>query len=151
MPTMLEPGDDPRTRTTVGLLVSIDVDDLDRAVATYAAAFGLRPGRRFGEVGAEMPGAPSRSTCWPSPPAAPLPRPRRGSVATTSALGRPCTWTSSSRTRRQPSAGPRRRARLEEEIRTHEWGRIAVVADPFGHGFCLIEFVGRGYDPTATG
>jgi hypothetical protein len=25
------------------------------------------------------------------------------------------------------------------------------VADPFGHGICLIEFVGKGYDEIATG
>jgi uncharacterized glyoxalase superfamily protein PhnB len=37
-------------------------------------------------------------------------------------------------------------ARLEGEVETHVWGRIAVLADPFGHGFCLIEFLGRGYD-----
>ena len=29
------------------------------------------------------------------------------------------------------------------------WGRIAALADPFGHGFCLIEFRGRGYDEIA--
>ena len=37
-------------------------------------------------------------------------------------------------------------ATLERDIRTHKWGRIAVLADPFGNGFCLIEFLGRGYD-----
>jgi len=41
-------------------------------------------------------------------------------------------------------------ARLEGEVRTHNWGRIAVMADPFGHGFCLIEFLGRGYDEIAS-
>ena len=25
-----------------------------------------------------------------------------------------------------------------------------MLADPFGHGICLIEFVGRGYDEIAT-
>jgi lactoylglutathione lyase len=25
------------------------------------------------------------------------------------------------------------------------------LADPFGHGLCLIEFRGRGYDEIATG
>ena len=30
------------------------------------------------------------------------------------------------------------------------WGKIARLADPFGHGFCLIEFTGRGYDEVAT-
>jgi uncharacterized glyoxalase superfamily protein PhnB len=35
---------------------------------------------------------------------------------------------------------------LETPIATHKWGRIAVVADPFGHGFCIVQFLGRGYD-----
>jgi len=35
------------------------------------------------------------------------------------------------------------------EIQTHNWGRIARMADPFGHGICLIEFRGRGYDEIA--
>jgi lactoylglutathione lyase len=30
------------------------------------------------------------------------------------------------------------------------WGRIAQLADPFGHGLCLIQFLGRGYDEIAT-
>ena len=37
-------------------------------------------------------------------------------------------------------------ARLESEVRIERWGRIAAMADPFGHGFCLIEFLGRGYE-----
>jgi len=41
-------------------------------------------------------------------------------------------------------------ALLEQEIRTNVWGKIAVLADPFGHGFCLIEFINRGYDEVAT-
>jgi predicted enzyme related to lactoylglutathione lyase len=40
-------------------------------------------------------------------------------------------------------------ATLEGEVRTHAWGRIALMADPFGHGFCLIEFRGRGYEEIA--
>jgi predicted enzyme related to lactoylglutathione lyase len=35
---------------------------------------------------------------------------------------------------------------IEGAIQTREWGRIANMADPFGNGFCLIEFIGRGYD-----
>ena len=38
----------------------------------------------------------------------------------------------------------------EGEIRTGAWGRIVTVADPFGHGLCLIQFLGRGYDEVAT-
>ena len=41
-------------------------------------------------------------------------------------------------------------ASLEGEVSTYKWGHIAVMADPFGHGFCLIEFLGRGYDEIAS-
>jgi lactoylglutathione lyase len=27
----------------------------------------------------------------------------------------------------------------EGDIRTHPWGRLATMSDPFGHGFCIIE------------
>jgi lactoylglutathione lyase len=37
-------------------------------------------------------------------------------------------------------------ARAETDIRIEVWGKIVVLADPFGHGLCLIEFLGRGYD-----
>ena len=41
-------------------------------------------------------------------------------------------------------------ARSEGEIASHVWGRMALMSDPFGNGFCLIEFVGRGYDEIAS-
>ena len=41
-------------------------------------------------------------------------------------------------------------ATVEAPVRSSNWGKLAVMADPFGHGFCLIEFVGRGYDEIAT-
>ena len=41
-------------------------------------------------------------------------------------------------------------ATLEGEPRSATWGRIATLADPFGHGLCLIQFLGRGYDEVAT-
>ena len=37
----------------------------------------------------------------------------------------------------------------ETQIRTADWGRIVELGDPFGHGICLIEFLGRGYDEIA--
>jgi uncharacterized glyoxalase superfamily protein PhnB len=37
-------------------------------------------------------------------------------------------------------------ARLEGSVETHKWGRIAHLADPFGHGICILQFLGRGYD-----
>jgi hypothetical protein len=42
------------------------------------------------------------------------------------------------------------KAQLEGEIQTHQWGHIVHMADPFGNGFCLIEFIGRGYDEIAS-
>jgi predicted enzyme related to lactoylglutathione lyase len=39
---------------------------------------------------------------------------------------------------------------LEDGPRSHGWGRIALLADPFGHGFCLIQFSEAGYDAIAT-
>jgi uncharacterized glyoxalase superfamily protein PhnB len=38
----------------------------------------------------------------------------------------------------------------EGDPRTADWGRIARFADPFGHGFCLIQFTDAGYDAIAT-
>jgi hypothetical protein len=37
-------------------------------------------------------------------------------------------------------------ALAEAAIAEAPWGKLATLADPFGHGFCLIEFCGRGYD-----
>jgi len=39
----------------------------------------------------------------------------------------------------------------EVPIQGNTWGRMAVLADPFGHGFRLLQFQGRGYDEIATG
>ena len=39
----------------------------------------------------------------------------------------------------------------ETGVRAAPYGRIAGFADPFGHGFCLIEFNERGYDAIVTG
>jgi predicted enzyme related to lactoylglutathione lyase len=41
-------------------------------------------------------------------------------------------------------------ATLEQAARSANWGRIALLADPFGNGFCLLQFLGRGYDEIAT-
>jgi catechol 2,3-dioxygenase-like lactoylglutathione lyase family enzyme len=38
------------------LLVNIDVDDLEKAIAFYTSAFGLKVGRRFGRDAAELLG-----------------------------------------------------------------------------------------------
>jgi uncharacterized glyoxalase superfamily protein PhnB len=37
-------------------------------------------------------------------------------------------------------------AALEAAVAERPYGRIAGLADPFGHGLDLLEFKGRGYD-----
>ena len=41
-------------------------------------------------------------------------------------------------------------AKLEGEIAIFPRGRLATMSDPFGHGFCLLEFLGKGYDEVVT-
>jgi predicted enzyme related to lactoylglutathione lyase len=132
------------------LLVNIDVDDLERAVAFYTSALSLRVGRRFGKFALELLGS--------SAPLYLLSK-ASGTSATPSAAGARDYgrhWTPvhldfvvsalEPAVERAMAAG----ATLESDIETHAWGRIAMFADPFGHGFCLLEFVGKGYDEIAT-
>ena len=37
-------------------------------------------------------------------------------------------------------------ATLEKPATEQPWGLIALFSDPFGHGFCLLQLRGRGYD-----
>jgi predicted enzyme related to lactoylglutathione lyase len=126
------------------LLVNIDVPDLGRAIAFYGNAFGLAVTRRFGAEGAELSGWPVRLYLLEKP---------AGSPAAADAVRRyDRHWTPvhldvvvddlDAALERALAAG----ARAETEIRTEPWGRIVVLADPFGHGLCLVQFRGRGYD-----
>lgn len=135
---------------TTELLINIDVDDLARGIDFYCRALGLRIGRRFGGSGVELLGG--------SAPIYLLEKASGSAAATGLAQQRDYLrhWTPvhldvvvpeiHAAVVRAQDAG----ARLEGEIRTANWGHIAVMADPFGHGFCLIEFLGRGYDEIAS-
>ena len=35
---------------------------------------------------------------------------------------------------------------LERDTTTHPYGVLALLADPWGNGFCFLQFTGRGYD-----
>ena len=133
------------------LLVNIDVDDLERAVAFYTAAFGLTVGRRFGALAMELTGGTAPVYLLAKPdgsPAGPATGERRRYARH---------WTPvhldfvvddlDAAVARAQAAG----ATLEAGPATHVWGRIAQLADPFGHGLCLIQFLGRGYDEIASG
>jgi predicted enzyme related to lactoylglutathione lyase len=133
---------------TAGVLINIDVDDLDRAVAFYTA-FGLKVGRRFGLAVVELTGgtAPIYLLCKAGGTLAnPASDERRR-------YGRHWTPVHLDFVVRDLDAALEvavaAGAKLEPPA-MHAWGKIAPLADPFGHGLCLIEFVGRGYDEIAT-
>ena len=132
------------------LLVNVDVDDIERAIEFYWAAFGLHLGRRlFGGSVAEMLGASSMIYLL-AKPAGTLPWPQASSARDYHRH-----WTPvhldfevvdiDAAVERAVAAG----ARLENEPRSFNWGRLAMLSDLFGHGFCLLQFTDRGYDAVA--
>ena len=130
------------------LLLNIDVPDLAAAERFYVEAFGLRAARRIGDSVLELLDAEVPIYLLAKPP---------GSVAAGDA-------TRDYRRHWSPvhadivvddvdaalasalAAG----ARQEDAIRDANWGRIVTIADPFGHGWCLLQFKGRGYDEIAS-
>lgn len=132
------------------LLVNIDVDDLRKATDFYIAAFGLRVGRRFGDDGIELLGgpAPIYLLAKAAGTQATVAGPQRRDYARH--------WTPvhldfvvddiDAAVQRALAAG----ARQEQPTSVRSWGRLAAMADPFGHGFCFVQFVGAGYDAIAT-
>ena len=134
-----------------GLRVCIDVVDLDDGLAFYTRALGLTPGRRSGDEWVELLGAPSAIDLLAKPPGtAAFP------TGTRALRAYERHWTPvhldfvvedlEVAVLRAVAAG----AKLERDIEVKPWGRIAILADPFGHGFCLLEFKGRGYDEVAA-
>jgi len=132
------------------LIVNIDVDDLSKAVAFYQAAARLRVGRRFGSFGVEMLGTSSPIYLLVKAGGT------KPSTNTDEVRRYQRHWTPvhvdfvvpeiEVAVNRALEAG----ATIEGEIETHNWGREAHMADPFGHGICFIEFLGRGYDEIAS-
>jgi len=136
---------------SITVLANIDVDDLELATQFYCSALELTVGRRFSHSAVELLGGTS---------AIYLLKKDAGTAASSYAPQQRDYnrhWTPvhldfvvpkiEPAVERARNAG----ARLEGEVRTDKWGRIAAMADPFGHGFCLIEFLGRGYDEIANG
>jgi predicted enzyme related to lactoylglutathione lyase len=133
----------------MNLLVNIDVDDLQKAIAFYTGVFDLTIGRRFGTTGVELLG--SSAPLYLLQKAA-------GTVASPASTQTRCYarhWTPvhldfvvddiDAAVARAQAAG----AQLEAPVSSSGWGRLAVMADPFGHGFCFVQFVGAGYDAIA--
>src|SRR4051812_24592361 len=120
------------------VLLNIDVPNLAKGERFYTAAFGLEPARRLSAETLELSG-------WPAPVY--LLEKRTG----TSGGGQEARhferhWTPihldivvedlDIAVGRALRAG----AVLEQPPSDAAYGRIAMLADPFGHGFCLIQF-----------
>lgn len=132
------------------LVVNIDVDDLDKAVAFYSAGLGLNLRRRlFSGSVAEMAGASSTIQLLLKPagssPAATIPAARRYERHWTPIHLDFAVEDIVAAVDRAVQAG----ATLEGPVQLHAWGYLATLSDPFGHGFCLLQFVGKGYDEAA--
>ncbi len=130
------------------LLINIDVADLAPAERYYREAFGLTTGRHFGEDAVELLGAEAPIYLLHKAAGSP------GAAESKRDYGRH--WTPlhidvvvddlEAALIRAIAAG----AVQEGAVREAGWGRIVQLADPFGHGWCLLQFVGRGYDEIAT-
>lgn len=145
----------------VRILINLDVPDVEVALAFYTAAFGFRPGRRLGAGAIELLGgavpvyllesaAGSAAFAGAAPPSGASAGVPAAGVTVARTYERH--WTPVHldlvvpdvvRARERALAAG---ARPEGEIHRHVWGHLARLADPFGHGVCLIEFKNRGYD-----
>lgn len=127
------------------LLLNLDVDDLERAVAFYTNAFELSVGRRFDGfvelLGAEAPLYLLQKPAQTAP---------FGGAEQLRSYARH--WMPlhldfvvpdlDAALARALAAG----AVLEAPPSQQAYGRLALLHDPFGHGFCLLQFEGAGYD-----
>lgn len=135
----------PMNSVTTSFIVNLDVPDLAAAETFYTAAFDLRVGRRLGPGALELLGGPMPLYLLQND---------AGSAATDDGDVRDYErhWTPvhldwvvadiDAALARAVAAG----ATLERPVRERLWGKIAVLSDPFGHGFCLIQFSDAGYD-----
>jgi len=133
----------------MNLLVNLDVEDLEKAICFYTSVFALKVGRRFGTFGVELLGTSAPIYLLVKAPGTP--------ASSTTPLSRRYDrhWTPihldfvvdeiEPAVQNAISAG----AKIEKPVATHKWGKLALMADPFGHGFCFVQFLGRGYDEIA--
>jgi predicted enzyme related to lactoylglutathione lyase len=133
----------------MNFLVNLDVGDLDAAIEFYAAAFGLRLGRRFDGFGVEMLGGPTPVYLLLKEAGTPA------TLTTGQVRSYARHWTPvhldvvvddiDAAVQNAVAAG----AKLDRPVILQAWGKLAMMADPFGHGFCFVQFLGRGYDEIA--
>jgi len=133
-----------------GLLVNIDVPDLQQGLDFYTDALGLRVGRRFAGGGVvELRGADvpiyllEKASGTPIGPAGDDTRRYRRHWS-------PVHLDFVVDDLDAAIARATRAGAVQEGATSNEpFGRLALFADPFGHGFCLVEFNPLGYDAIA--
>lgn len=135
----------------VELLINLDVPDLEAATRFYVEAFGFRIGRRLGAAGTELLGA--------GVPLYLLPKADASGATPGTAARRSYArhWTPlhldvvvpdiHAALARALAAG----ARAEDDVSEHAWGFMVPLADPYGHGVCLVQLKPGGYDAITSG
>ncbi len=129
------------------LRICIDVSDLERGIAFYTQGLGLKLARRLGQDWAELIGGTSPidllAQAAGSQPLGDASPARRDYARHWTPVHLDFVVTDlDAAVQRLVDAG----ATLERPVQERRWGRMANLADPFGHGLDLLEFRGRGYD-----
>lgn len=129
-----------------GLLINIDVPELAKAEYFYTAALGLTVGRRFDDDIVELLGSDVPIYLIRKPAGSAI-GPGGGDFRRYNRHWTPVHPDFSvpgldAAIARAIAAG----AVQEGETLDLAYGRQAMFADPFGNGFCLIEFNAQGYD-----
>jgi len=132
-------------------ILNIDVPDIEAGIAFYTSAFDLRIGRRFDAAFIELLGAETRIYLLEKAPKT------RIAPASDDTRNYERHWSPihadfvvkdiEGAAAKVLNAG----ATQEGEISLTPYGKLAMFADPFGHGFCLIEFNALGYDALIPG
>jgi predicted enzyme related to lactoylglutathione lyase len=130
----------------VELLVNIDVPDLEHAIRFYCEGLGLRLRRKlFAASVAELEGAACPVFLLHKPAGSPI------GPAAREARDYARHWTAVHLDFVVPALAPaleravRAGARQEGAIQTFDWGCQALLSDPYGNGFCLVEWRDGGY------
>ena len=129
-----------------GLLLNIDVPDMAAAIQFYTSALGLTVGRRFDGDFVELIGSDAPIYLLKKDAGTSI-GPADGDVRRYERHWTPvhpdfAVADMDAAIARATAAG----AVQEGDTRDAPYGKLAMFADPFGHGFCLIEFNDSGYD-----
>ena len=145
-----EAAGDGTVRRSPGLLVNIDVPDIEAGIAFYTIALGLSVGRRFDADFVELIGRDAPIYLLRKDAGTPI-GPAGGDTRRYQRHWTPIHPDFVVDDLDQARALVLAAGAVQEgETCDAPYGRLAMFADPFGHGFCLIEFNAEGYDAIAT-